>query len=378
MLEVMPRAAILALTAACGFIASCTLTTPLDELGTGGSTASSPSSGSGAGGSSGAGASGAGTSGGAGGAGGLFIDLVATAANHHRIDLSWNAIGANGTFDVEQDGMVVRPAVSGTSFQSKGLDPSTEYVFRVRPTGGGDWSRPASATTADVPMGAYPEQVLADEPRAYWRMEETSGRVVADATGNVDAGFIGQADPNFAGVLGSGTAFDGVSDSVDLGTVHTAESEWGWSWELWANVASVNEDDSGLLGCGNTPRWTLRLDGTIGGGMLKRSGTGYLGMASMTTLPFGSWHHLVLTVAGAVTDSAVANGYLDGTLIFTTAFSEAIHSPWSRGDGGQTITGDLYLDARDSTFGVQGVYDEVAAYDYVLSAAQIQRHASSQ
>jgi len=363
------------LASLCGLVTACTLTTPLDELGSGGSATGSSTAGPGA---SSGGIGGSGTGGSGGDVAVDDIGLGATSASHHRIDLEWQPQEDGGTFDVEQNGEIIRTGLSGTSFESRGLEPSTEYVFRVRHQGarGSVWSLPASAMTGREPRGSYEEQVLADEPRAYWRMEETTGAVMSDSTENVPAGLIeGGANPDVAGQLGSGTSFDGTDDHVTLGTVHTAESDWGWSWELWAHVLAVHSvGESGLMGCYNAPRLTVLSTGQITGGVVNRSGPTFNPFSTDVELPFGSWHHLVVTVRDSLGDKPVSKVYLDGALISMKEFTEAVHSPWSRGNGGATSDGDLHLNRRDTVNGVEGTYDEAAAYDYVLSGAQIERH----
>jgi len=299
-------------------------------------------------------------------------DLVsALAANHHRIDLSWS--DGWGAVDIEQDSVVIRTGVVGTTFSSRGLEPRTEYTYRIR--AGELWSDPASATTAAEPMGDYHQQVLSDEPRAYWQMEETLPNTMSEVTGNIDAGIMSDGDPSAAGVVGSGHGFDGMGDDVALRTVHTAESDWGWSWELWVNLVALHgEGGASLLGCGNSPRWIVNASGSIESGMARRSDLTYFGADSGAVLTPGIWHHLVVTVEGAITSRPVFRLYADGVEIYETIFDAPLHSPWSRGENGRTGAGDLGLNHWDSFTGFEGTFDEAAAYDYVLSAAQIQRH----
>jgi hypothetical protein len=220
--------------------------------------------------------------------------------------------------------------------------------------------------------------VLADEPRAFWRMEETSGTLMSDSAENVPAGVLdGGANPNAPGEIGSGTGFDGWTGSANLGTVHTAEADWGWSWELWANVVALHDVEGVLLSCSNSPRWSIDPEGRIAVGMVRRSDLGWLGTDTGKSLPFdGNYHHLVLTVRGAVTEMPVVTMYIDGDLAYRDdEFGLPIQSPWSRGQGDPTsYAGDLSLNVRDNLRDVEGSYDEAAAYDYVLSRPQVKRH----
>lgn len=343
----MPRAAT-ALVGVCMLTNGCTLTTSLDGLGAGGSVSGPPGT------------------------------LVATAANHQRIDLAWEAAPGAETYEIEQDGVVRRTAVPAPTHQVRGLGPSTQYFFRVRAVVGGipsEWSSSANATTAVEPTGGYVDQVIADEPRSFWRMEETVGTALVDTMGNASVALIEGADPNVPGRLGSGIGFDGIDDRVNLKTVHTADSDWGWTWELWAQIDVVNEDSSLLLGCSNSPRWTVNVDGSVSYGMAQLRDGAFVGFYTGATVTFGAWHHLVLTVDGAHTNEPLLKFYFDGNLfVIKDDFDGSIHSPWSRGDGGQTTVGDLFLNHRDAVQGVLGAFDEAAAYDYALSEAQVRRH----
>jgi hypothetical protein len=134
-------------------------------------------------------------------------------------------------------------------------------------------------------------------------------------------------------------------------------------------------DGGDLLGCGNSPRWQISPDGELSVGLSRRSDLGFIGVDTDTYLAFDGWHHLVLTVSGAVTDNPVLTLYFDGNLAYRDdGFGVPIHSPWSRGHGGETGDGDLNFNVLDSLKGVEGSFDEGAAYDYALSAKQAKRH----
>jgi len=348
------RSAALALVTA--LIGGCTLTTPLDELGAGSTTQAT----------TGVGAAGAGGED-VGGSASEPPTLSAIAANHHRIDLEWTS--SPGAIDIERDGTIIRSAVEGTRFQDRGLEPSTQYTYRIR--AGNAWSLPESATTGDEPTGSYSAHVVSDEPRGYWQLEQFP---LIDTMGNISSGAIYGAPTVIPGKIGNAIAFNGTTDSADLHTVHTADSEWGWSWELWVQFIAVKENDSGLLGCPNTPRLAINVGGEIAIGLSKRDEVGYLGWTSDLAFDSAVWHHFVLTVEGAITNAPVMKFYADGALAGLQNYAEAVHSPWSRGNQGTTSEGELGLNRRDVFQTVEGTYDEAAAYDYVLSATQIQRH----
>src|SRR5207244_11831455 len=66
---------------------------------------------------------------------------------------------------------------------------------------------PMAASTVGSPAApqTYDATVLADRPAAYWRMDETSGTTMTDASGNHNDGVYAGADS-----LGQPTAVGGV------------------------------------------------------------------------------------------------------------------------------------------------------------------------
>jgi hypothetical protein len=61
-------------------------------------------------------------------------NLIATAASSDQIDLTWNDVGVltGETFDIERDGNVIVYDHPTNSYSDTGLDPNTQYTYRVR------------------------------------------------------------------------------------------------------------------------------------------------------------------------------------------------------------------------------------------------------
>ena len=75
--------------------------------------------------------------------------LTATPANDSQINVAWNSVSNATGYDLEIDGVVVDKATSLTHAHT-GLDPSTQYTYRVRARnalGNSAWSAQASAST---------------------------------------------------------------------------------------------------------------------------------------------------------------------------------------------------------------------------------------
>ena len=98
---------------------------------------------------------------------------------------------------------------------------------------------PALSTTGFTHTAAYSNQVLADEPLAYWRLGEPSGTSAADASGNGNTGTYGGsptlgATGALAGDTDTATSFDGVNDNVSVPNNAALNLNGSFSIEFWA------------------------------------------------------------------------------------------------------------------------------------------------
>ena len=100
----------------------------------------------------------------------------------------------------------------------------------------------ASSSTAAKTYGAT---VLADGPVAYWRMDETTGNTMADASGNANngryAGIYAFGQPGaIAGAGNSAVAFDGQSGAASV--VSSTKLQVNTvTIELWINKRADTE-----------------------------------------------------------------------------------------------------------------------------------------
>ena len=256
-------------------------------------------------------------------------------------------------------------------------------------------------------MSRYTTTVLADSPMLYWRLGDSAGSVVAaDASGNGRAGSASTidttGDPWFFGgepgiVADSDTAFDcgttstGTGSGVVQAVIPTVNLS-GVSMECWAKARSLGTDPTGVgtsanlmrlyTTGGSSTQLTLNINnsfssisasgapyvhfdngsGTIVNGVaqvlvtgpvIRRADSISVPTADSLLINDGRWHHYVVT-----SDGTTIRLYVDGKLgMARTAAS---------GAGGGMV--------NVQAGGFDGVVDEVAVYNFVMSAAQALSH----
>jgi hypothetical protein len=218
----------------------------------------------------------------------------------------------------------------------------------------------APATFADI--------VLADSPIAYWRLGEAAGSVVAaDAAADQDGTYalLGVA-PGEPGINGgdTGVQFDGGRVSVPndpaLGPdLITMEALLRWDGP---NGFQQRILEKSFFAGGEQASYGLNV---LDDGSLRveiRAGGGPSSHTAPAALTAGSGAHVV----GAF-DGSLVSIYLNGALLL----SEAAAFPGDLQDGVNALGIGNQVE-RDRPF--RGLLDEVALYDYALSAQQVEQH----
>ena len=109
------------------------------------------------------------------------------------------------------------------------------------------------AVAAAATAGTYDAAVLADSPRGYWPLNETSGQV-RDLTGTSAASTVATAALGAEGATGTGASFDGVSQEIRVPYQPGMRLAASFSVELWAKLPA-NAQTTGwptLFSRGNT------------------------------------------------------------------------------------------------------------------------------
>lgn len=221
--------------------------------------------------------------------------------------------------------------------------------------------------TAQIAVAQYAATVLADNPVAYYRLNESPGSTVAvDSSGNANNGFYeGSPTLGVTGLIpGSDTAVDFTNgDVVVPDTAQLNFVSAPYTLEAWVKGTPLS----------TTPGQTNRIwDKALGGfdmgygydvalNYVRMFGANPIGNFDTTTsLPSYTVNYVVAVSNGTGTGLIYVNGVLvaSGPQIASKAYTGAAHIG-AASDGGARFA---------------GVIDEVAVYNYALTATQILAH----
>ena len=223
-----------------------------------------------------------------------------------------------------------------------------------------------AASTAAATAKTYSATVLADHPVAYWRMDETTGSTMADASANANNGhYTGVYALGQAGALaGSAVAFDGQSGAASVMSSPSLQLNTV-TIEIWLKKRSDSEygvyvAKNVTVGGGAGSGWFQLLNSHHNGQLEFRvTSDGAPAVLSSTTLALNTWYYVVGTYDGAVAKLYV-NGKLDGSLK-VTAVPKQTSDP-------------VVIGRRTDGFFNDAALSNVAIYPVALSADRIAAH----
>jgi hypothetical protein len=217
----------------------------------------------------------------------------------------------------------------------------------------------------DPAFAAYQDEVLADNPVAYYRFEETSGTTAIDTANSNDGTYVNGVLLNqpSAPALGKAASFDGINDYVS--TPRTVSTDF--TLEAWVKTTapsltgSQSYDGNGLLwsdvgGAANDFAMAM-----LNNGLSFFTGNPDVTVTSATVINDGVWHHLVATRTQGGTVEIFIDGVSQGA---ATTNNNPLDGNPSIMIGGNVLDGRYFA----------GLIDEVAYYPSVLSAARIRAH----
>ena len=223
---------------------------------------------------------------------------------------------------------------------------------------------------ADASVLGYRAAVLADKPIAYLRFGEKSGVVANDETGHGHTAAVsGTVTWGVPGAIASdvdtAVGLDGTTSLIDLGDSIDFAGTMPFSLEIWFKASTIDTSYRFLIGKDDSPasgreEWGVvvqKVDGLDFERYVMGSGNG-AGTSAMSLRD--RWVH-----SASVYDGQVLAFYIDGALID--------QSPDTRPQLTKKVP--LYVGSDGMGHGVfDGTIDELAIYDFALSAARIKAH----
>jgi hypothetical protein len=231
---------------------------------------------------------------------------------------------------------------------------------------------PVNLTVVTAPAG-YAAAVMADNPSAFWRLDESSGTKMTDYAGELDGAYSGTVTLGAAGItsdpavlFGGGVGAVPYSSILNPGGAFTVEF---WAKPADANthaaIASQNRaagrlgyviyNDNGSF-IGQTHNW----EGQLG----NSSGVTVFLVGTTTVVP-GTWYHVAMTYDGGSNATLYVFGYPEAT---STNAGGGNYVP------NASVPFQIAQRTSGGAFPFNGELDEVAFYNYALSQSQLQSH----
>jgi hypothetical protein len=241
-----------------------------------------------------------------------------------------------------------------------------------RVTGVADAGADSGEDAALPPPSLYAQVVLADDPVAYWRLDETGGGTARDFSGHGnDATYIGGVHPGTAGAIANdpdtGATFDGASGYLDAGDNFAFAGSQPFSVEAWVRSVSMQgygglfsrEDTAGGPPSEGYLGFVAPANGVYG--FQRLDGNNLTSITSMSVASATRYDHVVATYDGNVMTLYV-NGAAESSETASFAIAGATH---------HFVVGAEVGGAEDF---FAGALDEVAVYEHVLTANRVQAH----
>ena len=246
--------------------------------------------------------------------------------------------------------------------------------------------------TAFAGTSGYRNVILGDSPIVYYELDETSGATAAnsattgatyDGTFNTTGGAISVGQSSFAQ---GGTAYDFGGGFIGAASALTTSLP-EWTVEAWINYDPAKSSASNFLsndqgGWNNDILIGIGAEsgnvGVPGGsvGAIQQGSPGTTRDAAGGLLGANAWHHVVLTGSTTAGEMAV---YIDGVLAGSDiALVNGVTFNGADGIGTANLTiGAARPNSSDPGYRpYDGLLDELAIYDSVLTPVQISAHAN--
>ncbi len=254
-----------------------------------------------------------------------------------------------------------------------------------------------------VPLTGYGAIIAADNPVAYWRLDETNGDLAEDAVGTFDGAYTPGNTGTITYDVPPGIPYS-TDPAVTLASGATIQTPWAqelnpdtaWSVETWIQPSSLgaNGGDYRVVLSSEYNSYPFAFDGwyiyqqpSDTFAFVPQPGNAFIvgapnDPANNNQIVAGKWYHLVVTddttnfymyINGQLASSYPAAGlYIpDGDGINSDG-NAGIPTGLDEGDDGGNFVIGQRTDGAFNTF--EGTVDDTAIYQYALSAEQVLLH----
>jgi hypothetical protein len=257
---------------------------------------------------------------------------------------------------------VTNPTYGGTAADG------VKTVYAQFKDASGKWSASESDTIELNRQGGsspYSNAVLIDAPAAYWRLGETSGTTVVDATGADNGTYtngptLGQASLLPGDATNKAVAFDGSNDHVRVPTSDALSPPSKVTVETWIKPTSLPTTGSFASILTKAESYSLQFNGPKLEFTIMQSGTRRRLQAPAGAIVAGQTYHLVGTY-----DGTTQRLYINGTQVASAALSGAITVNSNPLEIGSWNGAEEFF---------KGTIDEPAVFTAALSAARVSAH----
>jgi hypothetical protein len=262
------------------------------------------------------------------------------------------------SFKIYVDGALEQTATIWNSISYSGLGTNTV----IGRHGNGQTNLDFTGTIDDVRVYDYAvsaADILDIYGRlAHWKLNESSGSSAADSSAYERTGAVTGTASWSSAVLQNGFSFNGSTKIEESGLLGSPSS---FTLAAWANLTAADTSGADIISLGN--RVYLRLDESGSAKVAFYNGSSYVTASYAVTYAGRGWHHF----AGVFNNSAnTLKLYIDGVQVASTSTTSNITYS---GAGSNTVIG-RHGNASTS-YDFTGMVDDVHAYNYALSAAQI-------
>lgn len=209
-----------------------------------------------------------------------------------------------------------------------------------------------------TPITSAPQIVASKNLIGWWKLDETSGNTVIDASNNNHDGVYVGTIESVHGPIGSAIDFDGGTEQIEIPNESFFDLSFAITLSCWIKVDNLDTVWQAILTKGDSS-WRLHRSASTNIINFTCAGlTGGTTLNSTTEVNDGKWHHIA-----AIYDGSTQYLYINGVLESSAARTGSI----SLNDYTVAIGENIQHDNREW----EGAIDDVRIYNSGLTAAQV-------